>query len=93
MIHRRPVRDEVRVGNQDAGRVGMGAKHANRLSGLHKQRLVVAQRLQGFGDEVEVLPSAGGLADAAVHHEFVGVLSNLRIEVVHQHPVRGFGEP
>src|SRR5690606_6011356 len=35
---------------------------------------------------VEAGPVAGGLARAAVDDEFVGVLGDLRVEVVHQHP-------
>ena len=71
----------------------MGTKHSDWFPGLYEQSLVVAQFLKGFGDQVEILPGTGGLADASIYHEFVGILSNLRVEVVHYHPVRSFGEP
>ena len=47
----------------------------------------VAQR---GDDRVERLPAAGGAAGAAVDHEVLGVLGDLGVEVVHQHPQRGF---
>ena len=40
----RPVRHEVRVGDQHARRVGVGAEDADRLARLDEQRLVVLQR-------------------------------------------------
>ena len=44
-------------------------------------------------DRVEGLPRAGGLAGAAVDHQLVRLLGDLGIEVVHQHPERGFLAP
>ena len=41
-------------------------------------------------DRVERLPAAGGATGAAVDHEVLGVLGDLGVEVVHQHPQRGF---
>ncbi len=41
-------------------------------------------------DRVERLPAAGGAAGAAVDDEILGVLGDLGVEVVHQHPQRGF---
>ena len=43
MVPGRPVRHEVRVGDQHARRVGMGAKDADRLARLDEQRLVGAR--------------------------------------------------
>ena len=57
MVPGRPVRHEVGVGDQHARRVGMGAEHADRLAGLHQQRLVVLERLQRRDDAVETRPS------------------------------------
>ncbi len=45
----RPVRHEVRVGDQHARRIGMGPEHAHGLARLHAERLVVAQALQRLG--------------------------------------------
>ena len=44
-------------------------------------------------ERVVRLPVAGGLAGAAVHHEVLGALGDLGVEVVHQHPQRGLGLP
>ena len=57
MVERRPVRHQVRVGDQHARRVGMGAKHADRLARLHAQRLVRLQGAQGRDDAVVSSPS------------------------------------
>ncbi len=89
----RPVWDQVGVGNQNARRVFVGFKHADRLAGLHQQGFVVFQFGQGLNNGVIALPVARGAANAAVHHQFVGVFRNLRIKVVHQHAQWCFGEP
>ena len=93
VLPRRPVRDEVRVGDHDARRIGVRAEHADGLAGLDRERLVVAQALQLGDDPVERGPVARGLADPAVDHEIVRPFGDLGIEVVHQHPQRGFGLP
>src|SRR6185295_19518101 len=36
---------------------------------------------------------AGGAGDATVHDQLVGLFRDLGVEVVHQHPQRGFGQP
>ena len=36
----RPFRHQIRIGDQHPRRIRMGAKHADRLTGLHQQRLV-----------------------------------------------------
>jgi hypothetical protein len=41
----------------------------------------------------ETLPVSRGAADAAVDDELARPLRHLRVEVVHQHPERRFGEP
>ena len=89
----RPVRHEVGVGDQDARRVGMGPEDADRLAGLDEEGFVVVERAERGDDAVEVLPGAGGAADAAVDDELVRVLGHVGGEVVHQHPERGLGEP
>ena len=93
MVERRPVRHQVRVGDQHARRVGVGAEHADRLAGLHAQRLVGFEAAQRRDHAIEALPVAGGAADAAIDHELVRLLGHLGIEVVHQHPQRRFGQP
>ena len=44
-------------------------------------------------DRVERFPAARGLARAAVDDEIVGPLGDVGIEIVHQHPQRGFLRP
>ncbi|MCY1355607.1 hypothetical protein D9M69_420370 [compost metagenome] len=88
-----PVRHQVGVGDQHARGVGVGLEHADRLAGLHQQGLVVVQFLQAGDDLVVALPVARGAADAAIHHQFLRVFGHFRIEVVHQHAQRRFGQP
>jgi hypothetical protein len=71
----------------------VGWKDADRLPGLDQQRLVLIQTLQHFDDLVEALPVAGWWADAAIDDELIRLLGNVRIEVVHQAPQRGFLVP
>jgi hypothetical protein len=46
MIERRPVRHQVRVRDQHARRIGMGAEDSNRLARLGHQRLVAFELAQ-----------------------------------------------
>ncbi len=48
----RPVRHQVRVGDQHARRVGVGAEDADRLARLHQQRLVVLKLAQALEDRL-----------------------------------------
>ena len=50
LLPRRPVGDEVRVGDQHARGALVGLEHGHRLARLHEQRLVVAQRHQLAAD-------------------------------------------
>src|SRR5947209_11988342 len=67
----------------------MSAEHGHRLARLDEERLLVAQPLEGGHDRLEALPVAGRLARAAVDHQLLRPLGDLRIEVVHQHPQGG----
>ena len=64
----------------------MGAEDADRLSRLDQQRLVVFETLEARHDGVERFPVAGGPTGAAVDDQIVGILGDLRIEVVLQAP-------
>ena len=86
----RPLRDEVGVGDQHARRAGMRLEDADRLAGLHQQRLVVRQRLERADDRVVGVPRSRRLAGAAVDDQIVGTFGDVGIEIVHQHPQRGF---
>ena len=81
-----PLRHQVGIGDQHPRRPLMRAEHADRLAGLHQQRLVLLQVTQRADDAVEGLPAAGRPAGPAVDDELVRVLGDLRVEVVHQHP-------
>jgi hypothetical protein len=89
----RPVPDQVRVRDEDARCIRMGAEDAHRLARLDQQRLVVAERAQRRDDPVVTVPVARSAADAAVDDQFLGPLGDLGIEVVHQHAQRRFGQP
>ncbi len=88
-----PVRHQIGVGDQHPRRVGMGAKHADRLPRLHAQGLVAVELAQGGDDVIEALPVARGTADATIDDELMRLLRDLGIEVVHQHAQRRFGLP
>ena len=85
-----PVADQVGVGDQHARRPLVGLHHADRAAGLDEHRLVLLERPQRADHGVEGAPVAGGLAGAAVDDELVGVLGDLGVEVVLQHPQGGF---
>ena len=85
-VPRRPLADEVGVGDQDPRRPRVGPDDADRLAGLDEQRLVVAEPAKLADDGVERLPAPRGAARPAVDDEVIGVLRDLRIEVVHEHP-------
>ena len=93
MVPGRVGRDQVRVGDEDAGRVRMGAEHAHRLARLHQQGFVALELAQARDDAVEAVPIARGAADAPVDDQRLRLLGHLRIEVVHQHPQRRLREP
>src|SRR5476651_794339 len=89
----RPVWHQVGVGDQYARGVTVGLEHADRLAGLHQQSLVVIQVGQAFDDLVVAFPVTRRTTDTTVNHQFFRVLGNFRVEVVHQHAQRRFGQP
>ena len=88
-----PLRHQIGVGDEHPRRPLVGAEDADRLARLHQQRLIVLQNPEAGYDGVEGRPAAGGLAAAAVDDELVGMLGDLRVDVVHQHPHGGFLRP
>ncbi len=85
--------DQVGVADQHARRVVVRAEDADRLARLHQQRLVVLERLQRVDDGVVAIPIARGAAGAAVDHEVLRALADVRVEIVHQHAHGGFLTP
>ncbi len=88
-----PVADQVGVRDQHARRPLVGSHHADRLARLHEQRLVGLEVAQAAHERVVRRPGAGGLAGPAVHHEVLGTLGDVGVEVVHQHPQWRLGLP
>ena len=89
----RPMPHQVRIRDQNARRFRMRAKNAHRLSGLHQQCFVIFELAQRPDNGMERRPIARGAARAAVDDQLVGFLGDLGIEIVHQHPQRGFLMP
>ena len=89
----RPLADEIRVGDQDSRGPFVGPDDAHRLAALDEQGLVVGQYPQLADDRVERIPAPCRPPGPAVDDEVVGILGDLGIEVVHQHPERGFLRP
>ena len=90
MLPGRPLPDEVRVGDQHARRPLVGPEHARPAcrdwtSSVSSSR----EPAQLADDRVERLPAPRRAAGAAVDDEVVGVLGDLGVEVVHEHPQRG----
>src|SRR6266568_8934435 len=77
VIERRPMRDEIRVRDQHAWRIRMGAENADRFAGLNQQRLVSLEITQRSNDPVKALPVARGAADAAINDELARALGDL----------------
>src|SRR5207302_1295979 len=71
----------------------MRAQHSHRLSALHEERLLVAQRAQRGADALERGPVPRRLAAAAVDDQLLGLLRHLGIEVVLQHAQGRFLHP
>ena len=88
-----PLGHQVRVGNQHARCIGMGAKHAHRLAALHQQGFLFAQIFQRLQDGFIAVPIARRLANAAIDHQRIGVLGHLRVQVVLQHAVGSLDQP
>ena len=89
----RPVAHQVRVANQHAWRVFVRLKDSDRFARLHQQGLIVFQRLQRVDDGVVALPIARGATGSAIHHEVLRALSDVRVQIVHQHAHGGFLAP
>src|SRR5256884_4449612 len=84
----RPLGDQHRVGDQNARGPLVGVEDANRLAGLHEQRLVALQPPQLADDRIERFPRARGPARTSIDDQVLRMLCHLRVEVVHQHPHR-----
>ena len=89
----RPLADKVRIRDQNARRFIVGPKNANRFAGLHEKRFIVLEFAQRANNRVETLPSFARRGRSRRRRSVVRILGDLRIEIVHQHPQRGFLMP
>src|SRR5262249_14143106 len=83
-----PLTDKIRVRDQNPRGFIMRAEFPDRLSRLNEKRFVVFELTQHANDCVETSPASRGAASSAVNNQSIGVFSDVRIEVVHQHPHR-----
>ena len=88
-----PGRHNVAVGDEHAGRVGMGFQNADGLARLHEHGFVGVERFQRFDDAVEFSPVARRASGAAVDDQLIGQQRHLGIEVVFQHSKSCFRLP
>jgi hypothetical protein len=89
VLPRRPAPDQVGVRDQHPRRIRVGLEHRDGLARLDEQRLVASQADQLAPDRLEARMVAGGLADAAVDHELLGLLGDVGVQVVLEHPQGG----
>ena len=88
-----PLSDQIRICDQNARRSLVRPKFADRFSRLHEKGLVVFELAQRPNHRVESFPASGSAPGSAVNHEAIRILGYIRIEIVHQHPHRGFLMP
>ena len=84
VLRGRVVADHVAAGHHDQRGVGRAWEDGNRLAGLHDERLVLAEVLEGRHDPGVRLPVPGGLATRRVDDQVLGTLADL--EHVLEHP-------
>ena len=89
----RPLRHQVRVGDEHAWRMRVRLQDSHRLARLHEQRFVILEPVQCRHDALVALPVTCSLATSAVHDELVRLLCDIRVEVVHEHALRCFLNP
>jgi hypothetical protein len=75
---------QIRVGDQNARRIFVSAKHADRLAGLDQQGLIVLELLQFANDCVKRAPVACSFSRAAVNNQIFRTFRYVRIEIVHE---------
>ena len=88
-----PARYQVRVRDQNPWSIRVSPEDAHRTARLHQQGFIGFEVPEARHDTVEIIPAPCGATDAAIDDEVLGILRNLRVEVVHQHPQRRLGLP
>src|SRR5437588_6455284 len=88
-----PLADKICVRDEDAWCFIVCPEFAHRFARLDEQRLVILELAQRANNRVERLPTSGSAARSAVDDQLFRILSDIRIEIVHQHPHCGFLVP
>jgi hypothetical protein len=81
-----PLSDEIGIRDQDARRFVVCPEFSNRLSRLHKERLIVFEIAKGSDNRIESFPAPGGATRSTVNDKAVRRFGYIGIEIVHQHP-------
>jgi hypothetical protein len=89
---RGPMRHQVRVGDQHARRIGVAFEDCHRLARLHQQ-VSSSSSSRSAQDGVKRFPTARCLPPPAVDDQVLRPFGHLRVEVVLDHAVHGFGQP
>ncbi len=87
------MRHQIRVGNQDPGRILVRFKNHHRLARLNQQGLILFQVLERLQHRIEGFPTARRLPASAINDQIIGFLGHFRVEIVLKHAVSGFAEP
>jgi hypothetical protein len=86
LVPGRPPRHEQGVRDEHTRRPLARPEDGDRLAALDEKRLVVAQSKEGADDVAQRLMAPRGAARPAVDDESLGMLRDLRVEVVQEHP-------
>ena len=87
------MRHEIGIGDQHARRVPVRFKDGDRFAGLHQQRFIIFEILEGLENRIETFPIACGLPASSIDDEVLWAFRHFGIEIVLDHAVGGFGEP
>ncbi len=93
MLPGRPVRHQVGVGDQHPRRIGMGAEHADRLARLDEQGLIALEPRERRRRSDRSSPSRARPGRCRHRPPVPPAARRRRVEIVHQHPQRCFGQP
>ena len=93
VLLRRPVGDEVGVGDEDARERPRAFDDADGLAALDEEEGLVGPRRRSVSTMASNASRSAPLPAPAVDDEAVGVFGDLRVEVVHEHAEPRFGLP
>ena len=91
MLPVRPRRHQVRIRDQDSGRILVSFNHTDRLAGLHQQGLVIPERLELLDNRIETRPVSSRFSDPTVYDKLLRTLAHHRVEIVHEQAQGRFG--